>query len=148
MDKGILKVSTKEKKVSNKALDKFVEKILSNILKSLGKELVHIGRASINKGKRTGITYMIKGKEHVASASGEYPKTIAGTVWQAGNLSSGLSYSVDRKLSTMTFSSSADYSRFLEYKPTSEGGRPYMRRIKDIAKEKAISMVKDTSKGF
>lgn len=81
----------------------------------------------IQKGGRTGRLYKRGNVEHRASAEGEYPKSNTGTL--AGSISTKI---VEKDLQAYV-GTNIKYGRFLEYKPPSQGGRPWLgRKLNEI----------------
>jgi hypothetical protein len=128
MLKGYLEFNAKLEKAKaqfQKQAEREIQKTLFEIHGDTVKKL--------NSGTRSGETYK-KGKNryHQASAEGEYPKT------DTGQLASSLYFELtkDGSKRTGTFGTKAAHGKHLEYKPTSQGGRPWLKPQFDKFAEK------------
>jgi len=92
-------------------------------------------KEGIQGGPKTGRIYQKGNITHQASAKGEYPAT------DTGFLVSHISSRVNRKTGTVT--SSADYSKELEYGTTKVAARPFMFPSLEKNRLKILKMFKD-----
>jgi hypothetical protein len=89
--------------------EKITKSSMRSALHEIGTENRRELKKQIRTGKRTGRTYTIKGKRHIASAVGEVPKSVT------GNLAKSVDYRV-RNWNLMDFgvTTNADYMKYLE----------------------------------
>ena len=82
----------------------------------------------LTTGKRTGRTYLFRGRRHVASAPGEPPAR------RTGRLSRTVGYTSNNH--RMEFGDRADYGKFLEEGTRRMRARPHIRTVGLFAEEK------------
>ena len=109
--------------------------------KAMTKILVDMDRdvkSTIQKGSRSGRIY---GK-HRVSAPGEAPKI------DTGVLASSFSFRSkgDKRQIVGTIENSAKHAKYLEFKPKSQGGRPFMRPLYNRWRERASKRLMITIK--
>lgn len=117
----------------------------SNITNQTQREMVGIitdmdrdVKETIQRGSRTGRIY---GK-HQASAPGEPPKSDTGIL-----ASSFLFYTKATKRQVIgTIENIAEYAKYLEFKPKSSGGRPFMRPLYNRWRNEASKRLRLTIK--
>ena len=135
-----------------------LDKLPSTISINLNKEITDIVTAmdadvkeTINRGSRSGRVYKRGKITHTASAAGEPPKT------DRGQLVQSFFFDVKKTLEGVVgkLYNTAAHAKHLEFKPVSDGGRPYMRPLFDRWEDKIIerlthniqSSIEDTKRG-
>ena len=117
--------------------EKIAEKeILRLIQRGVGRveSTVIIG---LHGGPKSGATYTRRSVTHTASAAGEYPAT------DTGFLASNISSSLDRKRKIGRVTSSANYSKHLEYGTKDMAARPFMFPSLEKNRKKILGWFKD-----
>lgn len=100
--------------------------VINAVNKSLAEDTVKMDadiKSSIQKGGRSGRKYKRRTIVHQASAKGEFPKS------DTGSLVAGQRFRVKRSSAIIKaeIENRAEHAKYLEFKPTSSGGRPFMR---------------------
>ena len=112
---------------AKKRLNDLTDNIVNAINRSLAKDIVLMDadvKKSIQQGTRSGRVYKRRSVRHRASAAGEFPKT------DTGQLVSGFNFKLPkrkRRLLTAELENKTKHAKYLEFKPSSQGGRPFMR---------------------
>mgnify|MGYP000047100665 FL=1 len=88
-------------------------------LNETGREMVKHTRKKMRSGPFTGRTYRIRGRLHIASATGEYPHTIT------GRLSRSINYKTYGS-ARLEYGSTEDYAKFLEEGTSKMGARKFL----------------------
>lgn len=97
----------------------------------------------LQSGARSGRIYKRgKGRYHQASAIGEYPKT------DRGILVASLFFLVKKTANLVTgeFGSKAAHGKHLEFKPVTQGGRPWLKPQFDLFAERLKKKLSDFNK--
>jgi len=105
-------------------------------------------KKAISQGARSGKLYKRGNKTHQASAQGEYPKTDRGELVASLFIEDG-----DLRKGKLIYGASAPHAKPLEYKPPSQGGRPWLKpqfdKWKgDIGKAAKKAIIKFMAKEF
>lgn len=125
-------------KGSSDAYMKAANKVLAKGVLDMHKDTVE----KFNKGSRSGRQYKRGNKIHTASAEGEFPKTDRGGT--VGSLF--FETKVDNKNSVESkFGSKSITGKYLEFKPTSHGGRPWLKPQFDIYSKIIMDELKKAS---
>ena len=98
-----------------------VDRLINSVHKKHAQFLKKDLFKGLTTGKRSGRVYRIKGKTHTASASGEMPAKLSGT----------LAKSIQYKLSTkkIELGETAFYAKFLELGTQKMGARPHIKPV-------------------
>lgn len=91
----------------------------------------------LHGGPKSGATYTRRSVTHKASAAGQYPAT------DTGFLASNISSSLDKKRKIGRVTSSANYSKHLEYGTKDMAARPFMFPSLEKNRRKILSWFKD-----
>lgn len=122
----------KVKIIGKKALTSQLKEMRSDIRTDVAKQMAIIlakmnkdVKDTINKGGRSGVEYKRGNRIRRRSAPGEPPKT------DTGDLVSRFATKtkVSKNKVTGTLSNNSDHAAPLEFKPGSNGGRPFMRPL-------------------
>lgn len=118
--------------IGKRKLDAQLKRINRNLRNDLAAEMVKVvdelkndGKIEISTGGRSGRLYKRGNRTHQASAPGEYPKTDTGKLV----LSFFRKVIKSRNQVTGFLINNAPHARYLEFKPASMGGRPFMRPL-------------------
>lgn len=124
----------------NKRMKKRVEVTEKQILRLLQRSVDRVESTVIvglHGGPKSGATYTRRSVTHQASAAGQYPAT------DTGFLASNISSSLDKKRKIGRVTSSANYSKHLEYGTKDMAARPFMQPSLEKNRRKIFNLFKN-----
>ena len=113
------------------------EKLIKQTVDKATRQVQNHAKIKIQSPPKSGATYIRGGVTHKSSAEGEYPAT------DTGFLVSNITYAVRDFVGRVT--SSAPYSKYLEYGTMDMRPRPFMSRALEENRRKIVKMFKDAS---
>jgi HK97 gp10 family phage protein len=113
------------------------EKLIKQTVDKSTRLVMNTAKIGIQSPPKSGVSYTKGGVTHKSSAKGEYPAT------DTGFLVSNIAYEVRNFVGRVT--SSAPYSKHLEYGTTNMSARPFMFPSLEKNRRKIVKMFKDAS---
>ena len=116
--------------IGRRKLNAQLKKMSNDLRNDLGIGMEHIieqmkydVESTIDTGARSGRIYKRGSRMHQASAPGEFPKT------DTGELTASFYKEIQKKFNQVIgiLGNDAPYAKAVEFKPASDGGRPFMR---------------------